>query len=223
MDFELIERTATIARLLDEQSPATIDFLEQSDAFELLVSAVLSAQTTDRQVNAVAPTLFSRYPDAFSLATADIEEVMAIIRSTGYYRVKAAHIIGLARMLVEHHDGMVPMEIQELVKLPGVGRKCANVVLGKLGGKPAIIVDTHFGRVVKRLGLTDSTNPNVVEREIAALLPSGQHYRFSMTVNLHGRRVCHARTPDCTSCFLCSLCPSCLATTLSDRTRSAQV
>ena len=209
-EMTLIERAEAIANILDETSPKTIDFLEQSSPFELLVAAVLSAQTTDRQVNAVVPDLFGAYPDAFHLATADIEEVMKIIKSTGFYRVKAAHIITLSRQLVEYHNGEVPMNMNDLTALSGVGRKVANVILGKLSDYPAIIVDTHFGRVVQRLALVTSSDPVVIERQIIDLINPESRYRFSMTVNLHGRTICRARKSECGICKLCSLCPSCI-------------
>lgn len=203
---QMKSKALAIHRILDLESPARIAFLEQTDPFRLLISVILSAQTTDRQVNSVASELFSRYPNPAELAKADIEEVKGIIRSTGYYSTKAAHIIGTAQYLEQYFNSEVPLSMEELTTLPGVGRKTASCIIGQIAGQPAIIVDTHFGRVVRRLGLTASTNAEHVEREIAAILPPETQYRFSMTVNLHGRTTCHARQP---KCALCPLAPHC--------------
>lgn len=201
-------RAMHVYHILDEESPSTITFLEQTDPFRLLISVILSAQTTDRQVNEVAVTLFDYYPDALSLARADAHTVKEIIRSTGYYQSKTNHIIGTAQEIVQRFNGQVPYDIEDLVSLPGVGRKTANVILGQLAGQPAIIVDTHFSRVVRRVGITSATTPEKIEREVASLLPPEYHYRFSMTVNLHGRQLCHARKPLCESCFIAPYCKS---------------
>lgn len=194
--------------ILDRSSPPDIAFLTQRDPFKLLVSVIMSAQTTDRQVNEVATTLFDRYPDPVSLASADIETVKTIIRSTGYYNAKAKNIVETAQELVHRFNSVVPMSMEELTSLPGVGRKTASVLLGQLGGVPAIIVDTHFGRVVRRIGLTKATDPERIEREVALLLPPERHYRYSMIVNLHGRQVCHARKPACEVCPVAPCCES---------------
>ncbi len=197
-----------IHRILDNSSPAKITFLEQSDPFRLLISVILSAQTTDRQVNLVATELFSRYPNPADLAKANLEEVKNIIRSTGYYNMKAAHIIGTAQYLQQYFHGEVPLTMEELTTLPGVGRKTASCIIGQIAGQSAIIVDTHFGRVVRRLRLTAALDAEQVEREIAAILPPEIHYRFSMTINLHGRTTCHARQPKCDRCPLAPHCDS---------------
>jgi endonuclease III len=205
---QMKSKALKIHRILDLESPARIAFLEQTDPFRLLISVILSAQTTDRQVNLVTSELFSRYPNPAELAKADIEEVKGIIRSTGYYSMKAAHIIGTAQYLEQYFNSEVPLSMEELTTLPGVGRKTASCIIGQIAGHPAIIVDTHFGRVVRRLGLTTATNAEQVEREIAALLPPETQYRFSMTVNLHGRITCHARQPKCARCLLAPHCDS---------------
>jgi len=194
--------------ILDRISPAQITFLTQKDPFRLLISVIMSAQTTDRQVNEVAEVLFSRYPTARDLAEADIETVKSIIRSTGYFNAKAKHIINTARDLVEHFDSTVPLRMEELTSLSGVGRKTASVIIGQIARKPAIIVDTHFGRVVRRIGLTEQEDPERIEREVALLLPPERHYRFSMIVNLHGRQVCHAKKPKCEACPVAPFCAS---------------
>jgi len=197
-----------IFSLLDSSYPDTIEFLRYRSSFELLISVILSAQTTDRQVMEVTPALFSRYPGPEELSEARLDDIMDIIRSTGFYKVKADNIKKTAGMLVQDFNSKVPDTIEKLILLPGVGRKSANVILGAVFGKPAVIVDTHFARVVKRLGLTEQKDPDKIEYEIAQLIAGEKQYRFSMTVNLHGREVCHARKPLCGSCFLSRLCRS---------------
>ena len=194
--------------ILDRISPPQISFLTQRDPFKLLISVIMSAQTTDRQVNEVASVLFQRYPTPKALAAADIESVKAIIKSTGYFNSKAKNIIGTAQDLVRRFESTVPLSMEELTSLPGVGRKSASVILGQIAGLPAIIVDTHFGRVVRRIGLTQASDPQRIEREVAHLLPPEKHYRYSMIVNLHGRQVCHARKPACETCPIAFFCES---------------
>ncbi len=204
----LKHKAIAIANLLDSNSPEKIVFLKQDDPFRLLVCVILSAQTTDNQVNKVADTLFTRYPEPKDLGNADLEEVKSIIRSTGYYNTKAAHIIGTAQQMVSSYGGKVPLDMRELTKLPGVGRKTANCIIGQIAKEPAIIVDTHFGRVVRRLGLTAATEADQVEKELVDLLPPETQYRFSMTINLHGRTVCLAKKPQCNICKLAPYCDS---------------
>ncbi|MGE0074065.1 MAG: endonuclease III [Sphaerochaetaceae bacterium] len=194
--------------ILDRTSPPDITFLTQTDPFRLLVSVIMSAQTTDRQVNEVATVLFQRYPTPSDLANADLDSVKAIIKSTGYYNAKAKNIVGTAQALVENFGGQVPLDMEDLVSLPGVGRKTASVILGQIAHKPAIIVVTHFGRVVQRIGITHEKDPQRIELEVARLLPAEYHYRFSMIVNLHGRQVCHARKPQCEICTVVPFCAS---------------
>ncbi len=197
-----------IFTLLDSNYPDTIEFLRYHSSFELLISVILSAQTTDRQVMEVTPALFGRYPGPQELSEGSLDDIMDIIRSTGFYKVKAQNIKKTAKMLVQDFKSTVPDTIEKLILLPGVGRKSANVILGAVFGKPAVIVDTHFARVVKRLGLTEQKDPDKIEYDIALLIAKEKQYRFSMTVNLHGREVCHARKPLCGSCFLSRLCRS---------------
>ncbi|MFA6732499.1 MAG: endonuclease III [Sphaerochaeta sp.] len=203
--MDIQQRAEEVAKRLDELLPRDIQFLEQRVPFRFLISVILSAQTTDRIVNVVVKELFKAYPDARSLAQAKPEDVEEIIYATGYYRNKAKSIIACAQQLV---DRQVPDTMEELVKLPGVGRKTASCVLGDIYGKPAIIVDTHFARVVNRLGLVKTKEPAKVEKEIASLLDASKHYRFSMTANLFGRSVCHAKKPECEECPFSDLCPS---------------
>ena len=201
MTYSQQERASNTYRVLDAISRAEISFLEQTEPFKLLISVILSAQTTDRQVNEIAGDLFQKYPDAQSLAKATLTEVKALIHSTGFYNTKTKNIVGTAQKLVDEFNGEVPLEMDRLLSLPGVGRKTANVILGQIGGKPAIIVDTHFSRVVRRIGLTEQRASDLIEKEVARLLPPAYHYRYSMTVNLHGREICFALKP------LCSICP----------------
>jgi endonuclease-3 len=194
--------------VLDAISPEVISFLDANEPFQLLISVIMSAQTTDRQVNEVTKTLFSLYKDAASLAEADFETVVEIIRSTGYYNVKAKNIIKTAQVIRDEFNGKVPLTMQELIKLPGVGRKSASVILGQIGNLPAIIVDTHFSRVVRRVGLTEEKDPTKIEYAIASLLPEERHYRYSMIINRHARIICHARKP---LCYECPIAPYCLS------------
>ncbi|GLU47207.1 endonuclease III [Nocardiopsis ansamitocini] len=182
--------------------------LDFTDPLELLVATILSAQCTDKRVNKVTPTLFARYRDAADYAGADRAELEKIIHSTGFYRAKANSIIGLGQRLCAEHDGEVPGRLDDLVRLPGVGRKTANVVLGNAFGVPGITVDTHFGRLVRRFKMTDATDPVKVEHEIAALFPAGDWTMLSHRLVWHGRRVCHARRPACGACGVAKLCPS---------------
>jgi endonuclease-3 len=182
--------------------------LDFTTPLELAVATILSAQSTDARVNQVTPTLFARYPDAAAYAAADRAELEELIRSTGFFRNKTTSLIGLGRVVTERHNGVLPGRLADLVELPGFGRKTANVVLGHAFGIPGITVDTHVGRLVRRWGLTDATDPVVVERELDAMLPKSQWTLFSDRTIYHGRRVCHAKRPACGACFLSGLCPS---------------
>ena len=199
------KRAQLVYSRLDQISPPQIQFLKQQDPFRFMISVILSAQTTDKMVNIVTGPLFSMFPTVKDLANAPQETVEEIIHPTGFYKMKAKNIIACAQALV---DKTIPSTIDELVRLPGVGRKTANCVVGDVFHKPAIIVDTHFGRVVHRLGLVDTKDPEKVEFQIASLLDPSKHYRFSMTANLFGRDVCHAKKPSCNECPLRDLCPS---------------
>lgn len=192
---------------LRTEYPDAIPLLDFRNEYELLVAVVLSAQTTDAQVNRITPELFRRFRGPAELAAAPIEELEQLVHSTGFYRTKAKNIRGAAKMLVERHGGTVPNRMEDLVELPGVGRKSANVILSHAHGLPGIIVDTHFGRVTRRLDLTRSQNPAHVERDIAGILNPSDHTAFSMTVNYHGRYCCKARVPECYRCAIRDLCP----------------
>ncbi len=182
--------------------------LDFETPFELLVVTVLSAQTTDRRVNAVRPTLFAAYPDAKTMAAAEREDLERIIGPLGFFRAKTDSLLKLSQALLADHDGGVPASLEELVKLPGVGRKTANVVLGNAFGIPGITVDTHFGRLVRRFGWTEETDPVKVEFAIAALFPKADWTMLSHHVIWHGRRRCHAKVPACGACPLARWCPS---------------
>lgn len=198
-----------ILRVLAATWPDATCELAHRNPFELLVATILSAQSTDARVNAVTPALFRRYPDASALACADPSELEALIHSTGFYRMKAKHLIGMATQLVKRHHGEVPADLESLIALPGVARKTANVVLGTaLGIASGIVVDTHVLRLAARLGLSVATKPEAVELDLMRQVPKDQWIPFAHQVIWHGRRVCHARSPACNQCALAPLCPS---------------
>ncbi len=176
--------------------------------FELLIATILSAQATDASVNAATPALFARYPDARALAAASPEEVEPYIKTIGLYRTKAKNIVAAARQLVQEHSGEVPNDFEALRALPGVGRKTANVVLASAFGRPAIAVDTHVGRLARRLGFSRHTDPDKVEVDLQMLFPKNEWIFVHHALILHGRRVCFARKPACASCALAPYCPS---------------
>ena len=204
----LVRRARKINRMLADLYPDAHCELDFSTPLELLVATILSAQSTDKRVNMVTPTLFARYPDAQAYATANPEDIEDIVRSTGFFRAKTASIIGLGQQLTERFDGEVPGRLRDLVTLPGVGRKTANVVLGNAFGVPGITVDTHFGRLARRFGWTELTDPDKVEAEVGALFPRKDWTMLSHRLIWHGRRRCHARRPACGACPIARLCPS---------------
>jgi endonuclease III len=204
----LVRRARRINRELALLYPDAHTELNFSTPLELLVATILSAQTTDKQVNLVTPTLFARYPSAADYAAADRDELEKVLRPTGYYHAKANSLIGLGQALCNRFGGEVPPRLRDLVTLPGVGRKTANVVLGNAFGIPGITVDTHFGRLSRRFGWTTSTDPVKVEAEVGALIPRRDWTDLSQRMIWHGRRVCHARRPACGACPLARLCPS---------------
>ena len=201
-------RALEINRRLRDEYPEALCELTHRNPFELLAATILSAQTTDVRVNMVTPALFARYPDAASLASADIESVEQIIKTVGLYPSKARNLIKMARLIVDEFDGEVPRRREDLVTLPGVGRKTANVVRSVAFGLPGLAVDTHVGRLSRRLGLTDSEDPVKVELELNEFVPPYERGEFSLRLILHGRRVCDARKPACDRCMLADLCPS---------------
>ena len=183
--------------------------LAHRNPFELLVATILSAQSTDERVNMVTPALFARYPTPEAMAAADRAELEDLIRSTGFFRSKASHLVGASEAIVLRHGGEVPRTMEELTALPGVGRKTANVVLSVGFGIPGLPVDTHVTRLSRRLQLTDSSDPVKIEHDLCGLLPPEEWGAFSLRLILHGRRVCVARRPRCDVCELTDLCPSC--------------
>ncbi len=195
-------------RCLDDEFPDAHCELDFTTPLELLVAVVLSAQTTDVRVNQVTPALFARYRSAADYAGADRAELEEYLRSTGFFRAKANSVMGLGAALVERYDGEVPGKLKDLVTLPGVGRKTANVVLGDAFGVPGITVDTHFGRLVRRWGWTEEEDPVKVEHAVGELIPRKEWTLLSHRTIFHGRRVCHSRKPACGACPLAKMCPS---------------
>jgi endonuclease-3 len=204
----LVRRARRMVRLLERGYPDAHCELDFTTPLELLVATILSAQCTDKRVNLVTPALFHRYRDAADYAGADRTELEEYIRSTGFYRNKASSLMKLGVALTEDHGGEVPGRLSELVKLPGIGRKTANVVLGNAFGIPGITVDTHFGRLVRRFGWTELDDPVKVEHAIGELIPRKDWTMLSHWVIFHGRRVCHAKKPACGACLLAKQCPS---------------
>jgi endonuclease-3 len=201
------KRAAKILDTLSAAYPQAGVHLVFRDAFQLLAATILAAQCTDQRVNQVTPALFARFPDAARLAQAGQAEVEELVRSTGFYRNKAKSLLGMARTLVERFAGKVPETIAELVTIPGVGRKTANVLLGACFGQPAIVVDTHLKRVTARLGLAREQDPDRIEEELRALVPEADQTRFTWVIGEHGRRACAARRPRCPECLVRKLCP----------------
>ena len=198
------------ARLASEYPGAASELcaLGHDGPFQLLVATILSAQTTDERVNQVTPALFRRYPTPADLAAADPGELEAVIHPTGFFRSKARSLIGMAQAVEDRYGGQVPRAMEDLVTLPGVGRKTANVVRSVGFGLPGLPVDTHVGRLSRRLGLTTAEDPVKVEEELNAMLPAGERGVFSLRLILHGRQVCVARRPRCEACILNDFCPS---------------
>ena len=204
----LVRRARRIGRELAAIYPDAVPELDYTSPLELLIATILSAQTTDRGVNQVTPTLFARYRTAADYASADRDDIEKIIQPTGFFRAKTTSIIDVGQALCDRFGGEVPAKLNDLVTLPGVGRKTANVVLGNAFGIPGITVDTHFGRLARRFGWTTDTDPVKVEAEVAALIPRRDWTDLSQRMIWHGRRVCHARRPACGACGLARLCPS---------------
>lgn len=213
-------RIGPIVRLLRRHYPQARTALEFGNPLEILVATILAAQCTDERVNTIMPGLFRRYPTAADLARADRAELEGIIRSAGFFRNKAKSIVGAARRIVEVYGGVVPDSMADLVTLPGVSRKTANIVLSAGYGKAeGIAVDTHAGRLARRLGLSREKDPVKVERDLMALLPRKDWLDFNVLLVEHGRAICQARKPDCPACFLAGLCPSAGAVVLGKKRR----
>ena len=201
-------RARRVAELLAEEYPDAVCELDHRNAYELLAATILSAQTTDVRVNLVTPDLFARFPTVADLAGAEPVELQEMIRSTGFYQNKARSLIGMAQTVMDRFGGEVPTKLEDLVTLPGVGRKTGNVVRSVAFGLPGLPVDTHVGRLSRRLGLTIEEDPVKVELELNSYLPPAARGPFSLRMILHGRRVCDARRPLCAECVLEPICPS---------------
>jgi endonuclease-3 len=204
----LTRRARKMHRILAATHPDAHIELDFRTPLELAVATILSAQCTDKKVNEVTPGLFAKYPDADAYAAANRAELEAMVQPTGFFRNKTSSLIGLGQALVERFDGEVPRRIEQLVTLPGIGRKTANVILGNAFCVPGITVDTHFGRLVRRFGWTREEDPVKVEYAVAALIPRRDWTMLSHRVIFHGRRVCHAKKPACGACTLAALCPA---------------
>jgi endonuclease-3 len=208
VDSETRKNARAIYRILTKTYPEVRCELDFKNPLQLLVAVVLSAQCTDKRVNAITPALFKKYKSAKDYAKAPLPEIEQFIYSAGFYHAKARHLKGLGRKIVEEFDGEVPATIEELVTLPGVGRKTANVVLGHAFGIPGITVDTHFGRLSRRFEWSSSVDPVKVEREVGLLIPEKEWTNLSQRMIWHGRRICHSRKPACGACPLAKICPS---------------
>jgi endonuclease-3 len=206
-DEELRERAGRIAAVLAQLYPKARISLDFTTPWQCLVATILSAQCTDERVNRTTPELFAQLPDPAAMAAAPSETVEKLIMPTGFYRQKTKSIQGAARKILDKFGGEVPTRMEDLVTLPGVGRKTANVILGHVHGEPALVVDTHVRRLARRLGLTASLDPEVIEMDLQKLLPAREWTPFSMRLILHGRQVCYARHPGCDACQLRPDCP----------------
>ncbi len=202
-----LEYLFSVHKRLEKEYPERNSLLMYENPYQLAVAVALSAQTTDAGVNRVSPELFGRWPNPESLAAADVIELETLIHPLGFFHQKARNLIAAAERIVKVYDGEIPREMNQLTSLPGIGRKSANVIRAHVWNLPGIIVDTHFGRVCRRLGLTLADNPDNVERELAAMVPEAIQNIFSMTVNYHGRRYCMAKRPNCRDCPLNDICP----------------
>jgi len=203
----LKKRAGRVARMLAKLYPEARITLDFETPWQCLVATILSAQSTDVGVNRVTPGLFREYPDARAMAGADRRRVEELIHQTGFFRQKTRSLIGAARKIVADYGGEVPSEMEELVKIPGVGRKTANVILGHIHGKPGFVVDTHVRRLTYRMGFTRRTDPAKIEIDMQKILPAGDWTMFSMRLIIHGRQVCSARKPACEVCALAADCP----------------
>lgn len=208
-DAPAAERLPFIVARLRETHPDAHCELDYNEPWQLLVATIMSAQTTDERVNQVTPELFARFPNPAALAEASREEVEALIQPTGFFRQKARYIQETCQRIVEEYGGEVPSEMEALLTMSGVARKTANVVLGEIYGvADGVVVDTHVKRVARRLALVEGQTPEQIEQELMALLPRDLWIEISHLLIFHGRRICHARKPDCAHCPLASLCPS---------------
>jgi endonuclease-3 len=210
-----------IAALLAEKWPDAHCELDHANAYQLVVATILSAQSTDKMINTITPALFKKYPTPKALARADQATLEKLIHSSGFFRAKARSLLGMACAVVEKHGGEIPQTMEELVELPGIARKTANVVLGSAMGKnEGVVVDTHVARLAQRLGLTKHTEPVKIESDLMAILPRDQWTIFAHRLIWHGRRVCFAKNPDCDHCLLAPVCPSAHTFQIKPRSRA---
>jgi len=207
-DKESLKEARAIYKVLSKTYPDIHCELDFTNPLELIVAVILSAQCTDKRINQITPALFKKYKSARDFAQAPLPEIEKFIFSAGFHHAKARHLKGLGAMLLEDFEGQVPATLEELITLPGVGRKTANVVLGHAFGIPGITVDTHFGRLSRRFGWTTSTDPVKVEFEVGDLIPQKEWTNLSQRMIWHGRRICHSRKPACGVCPVAKLCPS---------------
>jgi len=207
-DSETRKEARAVYRILSKTYPEIRCELDFKNPLELIVATVLSAQCTDKRVNTITPALFRKYKTAKAYAGADIHQLEELVFQTGFYRAKARHIKGIGIKLVEEFNGAVPSTLEELITLPGVGRKTANVVLGHAFDIPGITVDTHFGRLSRRFGWTKEMDPVKVERIVGELIPQREWTNLSQRMIWHGRRICHSRKPACGACPVAKMCPS---------------
>lgn len=205
-DDRLIERANLAVAALENEYPDAVCSLDYIAPHELLISTRLAAQCTDARVNIVTKELYQKYRSVSDFANADVEDVKAIVKPCGFFNTKANDIVNMCRMLIEKYDGVVPDTVEELIKLPGVGRKTANLVVGDIYGKPAVVCDTHCIRITNLLGLTDTKNPAVCEKQLRGILPPEKSNDFCHRLVLHGRAVCKARKPDCEGCCMNLFC-----------------
>jgi endonuclease-3 len=207
-DSETRKQARAVYRILSKTYPEIRCELDFKNPLELIVATVLSAQCTDKRVNTITPALFKKYKTAKAYAGADIHQLEEMVFQTGFYRAKARHIKGIGIKLLEEFNGEVPSTLEELITLPGVGRKTANVVLGHAFDIPGITVDTHFGRLSRRFGWTKEMDPVKVERIVGELIPQKEWTNLSQRMIWHGRRICHSRKPACGACPVAKICPS---------------
>lgn len=200
-------RAARVGKILARLYPKARISLDFETPWQCLAATILSAQCTDERVNRATPALFREFPDATAMAGADPERIEKLVVTTGFFRQKTKSLMGAAKAIVERHGGKVPDKMEDLVKLPGVGRKTGNVILGHVYGKPGFVVDTHVRRLTWRLGFTTSREPDEIEEHLGAILPPKEWTPFSMRLILHGRQICYARGPRCDSCELAKECP----------------
>lgn len=208
VDNEIRKQARAVYRILTKTYPDVRCELDSSNPLELIIATVLSAQCTDKRVNSITPALFKRYKNVKAYAKADLLEIESLVFQSGFYHAKARHIKGLAMMIVSDFAGEVPRTLAELVSLPGVGRKTANVVLGHAFDTPGITVDTHFGRLSRRFGWTSESDPVKVEHTVGRLIVQSEWTNLSQRMIWHGRRICHSRKPACGACPVAKLCPS---------------